>query len=258
MQRPWSRSLVVCALVAPPVASAADHLDSPAASAEPTADITDVYAWMNGEADRLNLVMNVHHMAGADARFSDAVSYVFHVGSASAFGEPQTEMDVVCQFYAVDRIECWAGDEYVEGDPSSTDGLTSDGGALRVFAGRRDDPFFFELVGFQETVKAVVAAAPGLEFVDGCPTLDASTAGALVGQLQHGQDGADASNSFAGSSVLSLVIQLHKNLVTAGGPIVSVWGSTHAANQGQVCRCTLSAKRYSQSAKQLARCSFAG
>ena len=52
---------------------------------------------------------------------------------------------------------------------------------------------------------------------------------ALVGQLQHGMDGAGASNTFAGSSVLSLVVEVDKALVTGGGPIVGVWGSTHAA-----------------------------
>jgi hypothetical protein len=224
------RSILVCALCALPLTTyGADHIDSPAATAEPTADITDVYAWMNADADMLNLVMNVHHMAGEATTFSDAVTYALHVGSSAAYGEEQSTMDIVCQFYAANGVECWAGDQYVQGDPSSEEGLVSDGGGMRVFAGRRDDPFFFELTGFQETVKAVVAAAPSLTFTDGCPELDAATSSALVGQLQHGMDGADATNTFAGSSVLSLVIQIDKALVTDGGPVVGVWGSTHAA-----------------------------
>jgi hypothetical protein len=224
------RWVLVCAAFALPITSfAADHIDAPAATAEPSADITDVYAWMNDDADKLNLIMNVFHQAGAEAMFSDAVSYALHVGSAAAYGEEQETMDIVCQFYAESKIECWAGAEYVEGDPSDPEGISSDSGKLRVFAGRRDDPFFFELMGFKETVKAVVEAAPSLTFTDGCPELDQTTADALVAQLQHGAEGADASNTFAGSSVLSLVFQLDKSLVTGGGPVVGVWGSTHAA-----------------------------
>lgn len=225
------RGIGASALLALPLTTmAADHIDSPATTAEPTADITDVYAWMDGDAEKLNLIMNVHHMAGADAAFSDAVSYVLHVNGSTGYGEEQTETQIICRFYSAEKLECWAGSEYVEGDPSDPAGILSDGEMLRVFAGRRDDPFFFELVGFQETVKAVVAAAPSLDFVKGCPTLEPATATALVAQLQHGADGADASNTFAGSAVLSLVFQVDKALITSGGPVVAVWGSTHAAN----------------------------
>jgi hypothetical protein len=208
---------------------AADHNDAPGATAEPTADITDLFAWMNADADMLNLVMNVHHMAGETAEFSDAVTYVFHVNSSSAFGAAQTETNIVCQFYTSDGIECWAGDEYLTGDPSDTDGITSASGNMRVFAGRRDDPFFFELTGFQETVAAAIAAEPTLD-AEGCPDIDDTTSGILVDQLQHGADGAEPSNTFAGSSVLSIVVQIDKTLVDEGGPMLGVWGSTHASN----------------------------
>lgn len=210
---------------------AADHLDAPGTLAEPTADITDVYAWMNTDADKLNLVMNVHPMAGETATFSEAVAYVLHVNSSDEYGEAQTQTNVVCQFYTADAIECWAGDEYVTGDPSDTDGITSASGMLRVFAGRRDDPFFFELTGFKEVVADVVASEPTLSYDDeGCPNIGGTTSDALVAQLSHGLDGADASNTFAGAAVLSIAIELDKTVVDAGGPILSVWGSTHASN----------------------------
>lgn len=232
MNRILVRTTACLGLVALPFTGfAADHIDAPGATAEPTADITDVFAWMNTDADKLNLVMNVHHMAGETAAFSEAVAYVMHVNSSTAYGEAQTETNVVCQFYAADAIECWAGDEYVTGDPSDTDGITSASGKLRVFAGRRDDPFFFELTGFKETVAAAVAEAPTLTFDDeGCPDIGGTTSDALVAQLSHGEDGADASNTFAGSSVLSIAIELDKTVVDAGGPILGVWGSTHASN----------------------------
>jgi hypothetical protein len=110
-----------------------------------------------------------------------------------------------------------------------TEGIQSDSGKVSVFAGRRDDPFFFELVGFKQTVEIVKAAAPSLMFdEDGCPAVDAQTSAALVAQLQQGADGEDASNTFAGSKVHSLVLQLDKELVTPGGPVVGVWAASHS------------------------------
>jgi hypothetical protein len=223
-------SALVAACVVPLAAHAADHIDSPAATAEPNADITDLYAWMNEGADKVNVVLNVHHMATASSAFSPAVQYALHFNSAAGFAQPQTPNVLLCQFYRTDRIECWLGDEYVEGDPSDSEGIQSESGRLRVFAGRRDDPFFFELTGFKETVKAVVGAAPSLSFDEqGCPLLPPATQQALVTQLQRGEGGVPASNTFAGSSVLSLAFELDKTLVTAGGPVVGVWAGTHAA-----------------------------
>lgn len=213
--------------------TAADHIDSPAAVAEPTADITDLFAWTSEVegAARLNLVLDVHPFASSDTQFPDSVQYVFHVGSTSAYGEATTETEVQCQFSSPTAIECWAGEDYVAGDPTDPAGITSDSGAMRVFAGPRNDPFFMEFAGFTNAVGTVVAAAPSLTFDEaGCPAVDADTSAALVGQLQSGADGAPASDTFAGANVLSLVVQLDPELVTPGGPLVAVWASTHRAS----------------------------
>ncbi len=225
-----SALIVVCA--AGGTALAADHIDSPAAIAEPTADLTDFYAWMSDDASSLNMVMGMHPFATADSRFSDAVTYAFHVGSTTGYGEAEQSTDVICRFYdSGSKIECWAGDEYLTGDPSDPAGLTSDSGKLRVFAGLRNDPFYFELTGFTNAVKTVVEAAPSLSFDDDmCPVLDAETAGAIVGLLSSGNDGAPASNTLAGANVLALVVQVDKSVVNSGGPLLAAWASTHANN----------------------------
>ncbi|MEZ4222042.1 MAG: DUF4331 family protein [Polyangiaceae bacterium] len=228
------RKLIVLSLVGISATAsqlfAADHLDGPAAKAEPTADITDLYAWMESDTSKVNLILDVSPMAGAGAKFSNAVVYVFHVNSSAGYGMAQTETKVTCQFYDADHIECWAGDEYVTGDPSSEAGITSDGGKMKVFAGMRNDPFFFEFVGFTETVKAVKAAAPSLKFdSDGCPAVDAATSAVLVKQLQSGANGAAASDTFATTNVLSIVVQIDKSILTKGGPLLGVWASTHKA-----------------------------
>lgn len=221
---------VAFAALVPGVALAADHVDSPAATAEPTADIADLYAWMTPDTEAVNLIATVHPFAGADATFSDAVVYAFHVNSAMEYGGDATETPVLCQFYDENMIECWAGDAYVMGDPTDPAGLSNEDGSIRVYAGLRDDPFFFELTGFQQAVGTVNAVAGGLAYDDaGCPTVDEDTSAALVGQLQSGMDGAEASDTLAGANVLALVVQVDTDLLTAGGPLLGVWASTYAA-----------------------------
>lgn len=206
---------------------AADHIDSPAAIGEPSADITDLYAWMSADTTKVNLVMNVSPFATGDSRFSPAVQYVFHLGSSSAYRDTQTESNVICEFDNAGMIECWGGGAYVQGDPSSEAGLVSDDGTLRVFAGLRDDPFFFELDGFRAVVNEIIND-PDLTFnSDGCPDIDSDTAEDLRMQLAQGAGGADATDTFAGSNVLSLVVQIDTARVTAGGPLLGVWASTH-------------------------------
>ncbi len=220
--------LLALSMRSSPDARAADHLDGPAATADPTADITDFLAWMSPDASSLRLALDVVPFAGDDATFSNAVGYVFHVGSAAGFGEPTEETEILCAFYSATEVECWLGDEYVAGDASAEEGLVSDSGGLRVFAGLRNDPFFFEFGGFGAGVAAVKAAAPDLEFdADGCPQLDQEAADAVVGLLQTNPDGGPARDTFAGSNVMALVVEIDVDLVNQGGPILATWGSTH-------------------------------
>jgi hypothetical protein len=221
--------LAAIAALRPRGASAADHADGPSAQLDPTADISDVFAWMSADASRLNLVADVFYAAGPTAAFSPAVQYAFHIESGEEYGAVSGEEVVLCQFYDADRIECWAGDEYVEGDPSDPAGIASDSGRLRVFAGLRDDPFFFEFNGFKEVVSTVSEVAPTLTFVDGCPQLEPETQSALLTQLQTGPTGAPASDSFEGGNALALVVQLDPALVNVNGPLLAVWASTHSS-----------------------------
>ena len=225
-------ALALGALAIPMTGFAADHIDSPAAVAEPSADISDLYAWMNSDASKLNLILDVSPFASAGSRFSDAVQYVFHVNSSAGYGMPQRETLIVCEFDAANEVACWVGNsDYLQGDASATAGISSTSGKVRAFAGLRDDPFFMEFTGFTTAVSTVKGAAGGLSFdAEGCPNVDAATSGVLVGQLQAGTNGAAASNTFAGSNVLSLVIQVDKDLVDGNGPVLAVWASTNRAN----------------------------
>lgn len=209
---------------------AADHADGPAAKADPAADITDVFAWMSADAKKVYLVMDLVRNATPASKFSDSVQYVFHTTSRASFGAPASpEVNVICTFDAAQKIQCWAGNgAYVTGDASNVNGIASGDGKLKVFAGLRDDPFFFNLAGFQATGAAVAAAASSLTFDPaGCPALDQATATTLVTQLLTAPGGGPAIDNFAKFNVLAIVVALDKSIVTKNGPIVGVWGSTN-------------------------------
>jgi hypothetical protein len=220
--------LALFALV--PTAHAADHRDSPASTANKDADLNDVYSWMDPGGQKVNLVMTFHPAAAADVKPSDAVLYVFHLNSKATFTATSSmEVRIVCGFDAQQTISCWAGDEYVTGKADAAAGISSTSGKLKVFSGMRNDPFFFNLAGFQATVAAVKSAASSLTFdTAGCPRLDTATSNALVTQLKRDTGGGAPKDFFATLNTLAIVVQVDKSLVTPGGPILGVWGSTHS------------------------------
>ncbi len=221
--------LALMALV--PTVHAADHRDSPATTANKDGDINDVYAWMDAGGQKVNLVMTFHPVAAAGTKPSDAVLYAFHVTSKATFSATtSSEVNIICGFDAQQTISCWAGtDEYVTGKADTDAGITSTSGKLKVFAGLRNDPFFFNLEGFQATVNTVKGAASSLTFDSaGCPALDSGTSNALVTQLKRSPTGGPAADFFKTLNTLAIVVQVDKSLVTPGGPILGVWASSHS------------------------------
>lgn len=212
-------------------AFAADHIDAPKTTADPTSDITDLYTWIDGA--NAVFVLDVTPLAPAGAKFSDKVQYVVHTESSGGFGMAGTPLDIICTFAVDQTISCWVGTaDYVTGDASKPAGLSSASDKLTVFAGLRDDPFFFNLDGFKDTVSTVDKAAGGLVFDPaGCPALDAATSALLVNKLKtdptSNPPGGPAKDFFAGKNVLSIVISVDKKLITAGGAYVSTWASTN-------------------------------
>ena len=210
-------------------ALSADHQDGPATTSEPPADINDVYTWMDG--NNVVLAMTTYPAAPTGAQFSNNVQYVFHTGSAAAgLGATTNPVDVIATFDVTQKIAVWVGTaDYVTGDASPTAGLTSASGKVKVFAGLRADPFFFNLDGFKQTALDVQNAAAGLTFNEaGCPALNAATSTVLVTQLQTAPDGGAPVNHFATFNGLAIVVSVDKSLLTKGGAAVSVWGGTYA------------------------------
>lgn len=206
---------------------AADHRDGPAVQVteDIAADINDVYAFMNG--DRLVLGMTVFPASASDSQFSDAVVYQFHVNKHDSILTPSAgTVDVMCTFNgAGTTFECWVEDQvYVTGPVGDEGGTTSAGDEIRVFAGPRRDPFYFNLAGFNAARGAVIMAAPSLmNFEAGCPLVDATTGNALRTLLTT-----PSANFFEGLNTLSIVIEADPALfVDDDNPLASVWASTN-------------------------------
>jgi len=236
---------------------AADHLDSANLASNPLADINDVYVWMNGDATKVNLAMTISPADPGDRVFGPDVQYVFHVTSKTDLGvlvPGGDETRVICTFASSASAECWIADndgtkDYVTGDPSNASGITSQSGKVRLFAGRRSDPFFFNLQGFRDAVAAVKQTSMDPLFqVDaaGCPIRCSTTdlnCGAAAGAVRTVlaaqrplPDPApvpacpeDNRDCFINLDVLAIVLQADKTLFNSNdNTTIAVWGSTHA------------------------------
>lgn len=214
-------------------AIAADHLDGPTVKMDPAGDITDVYAWT--ASDKLTMILNVAPLATNTSKFSDALQYAFHVESSAGYGKAGTKTDIICTFDAAQAINCVLGApggnvlDFVKGDASTTNGITSDTLKMKVYAGLRADPFYFNLAGFNDAVATVKGAAGSLTFDGaGCPALDAGTSMALIARLQGTNMGmGPAQNFFEKVNVLAIVMEVDKTLVNGGGDTIAVWASTN-------------------------------
>jgi hypothetical protein len=213
----------------PLLTQASDHLDAPAAKADHRVDITDLYAFKSGP-DKTTLVLNVDGlMSPSDSKtasFRPQALYEVKVDSDGngmadiayrvRFSDPTPAPGgTVTQQYIVRRAwgpaansNMWNGDVLATGwttpykRPIQTTSLTGGGMA---FAGTRDDPFFFDLPGFV-TFKT--------ELLGGSTDLNV---------LLGGFTGAD---TFAGTNVLSIVIQVPNSQLGGTGASIGLYATT--------------------------------
>lgn len=210
---PLSALALTSALSMASPALAADHLDSPRTQSDAAADINDVYVFRGTAAD-LNgqettvFVMTVIPAATGDSRLSDQVNYTFHVAEP---GEDGMRWQIVCTATTPDvnnnnsqSVTCTAPGGSTDtvafnavepGNPSNE--------TMRVFAGLRDDPFFFDLDAFNAVLGSVLNGAP-----DPAPLLD-----------DVGTD------FFAPLNTVAIVVEID-NSVFGDADTLRVWAST--------------------------------
>ncbi len=210
-------------------APAADHGDSPSVGVDTAADIADLYAFVTAGNDRLALIQTVASGADATTTFSTDAAYVFNiVSSDNLLGPTQTaNHQVIVTFDDAGDASVWVdGVHQVTGDASSEAGLS--GGGVKIFAGLRDDPFFFNATGFFAVADIVNGAAGTLTFDSfGCPTLDEATATTLITQLGTEPGGGSAVDDFAGNNVMAIAIEVDLDLVNTAGDVLAVYAATH-------------------------------
>lgn len=200
--------------------------------AAPQTEIQNVYAWPSPDGNTFNLIMTITPPADGSARFSENAYYVFHLSSRAKYGDPPIPINIVCKFNAAQRVQCWAAGDYATGNADLPQGLSSQKSQFRVFAGLREDPFFFNLAGF-DAFRAKLKGALGSGQVtgndaDGCPAVIPDRVN-LLSQLkeQPNQPGSKPSNAFTKKNVLALIVAIETAKVSLGAPIIGVWAATH-------------------------------
>jgi hypothetical protein len=171
-------------LVALPMVRASDHLDGPRVTADPQSDITDVFAFTSPDTPgRVVLAMAVTPYATDASTFSSLVDYAFRVQRVEAVSPltlDGTARDVVCEFDdgAPQKITCTApGGLSATATVGDTGGGGGGPGSMRVFAGLRSDPAFFDRQGALTTIATGRASFTG-------------------------------ENAFAGANVLAIVVEI--------------------------------------------------
>jgi hypothetical protein len=130
-------------------ALAADHAEAPGAAADPAADIADFYAWHT--TDKVVFVLTYAPLTapGGAATYDADVLYGMHIDNDA---DGVADQDIWVQYgqngagdWAV-RVT-WGGNE--EEFSVDTEG---EGDTVKIWTGVADDPFFFDLEGYTQTV----------------------------------------------------------------------------------------------------------
>lgn len=193
-------------------ADAADHLDPPART-DPTAtppgtdraaDIADLYAWHDSTAATATVVLTFSGPNPPDdpqsIRCDRDVLYAIHFDTDGADTDYASDIDVYARFGEDDVGNCFVQIENLPGAggdvvQTRVEHVTQAGEAM-VYAGLRDDPFFFDLAGFRTTL--------------------------MTGDLSFVND----RDFFAGLNSSALVLEIPLSAVSATGGSFRVWATT--------------------------------
>jgi hypothetical protein len=230
----------------PLLVGAADHLDGPLVQTDKRLDITDIYAWRSS-ATGTAIALNVNPLTSpADskaARFKQGALYEIKVdtnGDARAdiayrirFKDLRTFSDgtndqvfkVKRATGAAARRSEWSGTTIAVGHTTrygKTARIATISGGGHAFAGPRDDPFFFDLVGFKHLKSRILNGR-----------LDLGMAGD-AGNCALADDDANAkllscftgTDTFAGLNVSSIVLTLPDAKLGGKGHTVGIWATT--------------------------------
>ena len=199
---------------------AADHIDAPAVtgpgSTSPANDITDIYAFQSpADNSKMVFVLNTQGLlspaATASASFPSNVMYEFNLDNT---GDNVEDLVIQClvqngkmRVYGPVAVGTPGTSSTVKSSATSsevnvtsynvtTPNIGTNANGTKIFAGPRDDPFFFDLARFKEII-----------------------AGTQTGFRSPGVD------AFAGTNVMSIVVEVPKTLLGTAATL-NVWGET--------------------------------
>ena len=209
-------AFAVTALITGGIIYAADHIDTPAVTGQ-SSDITDLYVFRAQDVNNLVFVANTQGLltpgSTAAAKFDANTVIEFNIDNNNDAIE---DLVIQCKYDAASNSMQVYGPilpsekgtrSKLEGTVTASATVTAYGSApvigtgatgIKVFAGPRDDPFFFDLTQFKKIL-----------------------AGTATGFLPVGL----ASDTFAGTNVLSVVVEVPKTLLGGTGSI-NVWLET--------------------------------
>ena len=193
------------------ISVAADHIEAPGIQGT-SADITDYYAFQGEDTDNLVFVANVQGLLSpgqtANAEFDENVMIEFNIDNTGDNVEDLViqaiPRDGVMYFFGpyapsetgVDStidVEAATGQVAITEFPSPA--VIEESNGMQFFAGPRDDPFFMDFVRYNE----VVGGTAPTGFND---------------------PGAD---TFAGTNVLSVVVEVPKSMVGGSATSIGTW-----------------------------------
>ncbi len=207
-------SIVAAVFITAGIMYAADHVDTPAVTSQPS-DITDLYVFRAVDPANLVFVANSQGLTSpansATLKFDANTILEFNIDKT---GDNIEDLVIQCKYDAAsNKMQIYGPiapsatgtKSKLEGNLTAEVAVTAYGSnvvsgtgttGIKAFAGTRDDPFFFDLNRY----KAILAgSAPGFT--------------------------AQGSDTFAGTNVLSVVLEVPKSLIGATGNI-NVWLET--------------------------------
>jgi hypothetical protein len=205
-------ALAVAGITVGGLVFAADHIDSPTVTNQST-DITDLYVFRAQDPNNLVFVANTQGLlapSATSAAMFDANTLIeFNIDN----NNDNVEDLVIQGIYNNGKMKIYGpvkpsetgGRSKLEGPataevavtPYGADVTIGTGGGLKVFAGPRDDPFFFDLNQFKKIIGGMATS--------------------------FNNPGTDA---FAGTNVLSLVVEVPKSMLNASNGKLNVWLET--------------------------------
>ncbi len=207
-------ALVVFVACAASYLIAADHIDSPAVTGTGS-DITDVYAFQSpANASNMVFVVNVQGLlapsATAAASFDEEVMIEINIDNSST--KDHMEDLVIQATFDNGKVKVYGPEAPAQKGLMSTllkstpveaavtsygaNPVIGESNGIKVFAGPRDDPFFFDLNQY----KAIIGGTA----------------------TSFNNPGTDA---FAGTNVLAIVIEVPKSML--GSDAVNIWATSN-------------------------------